>query len=121
MKGKEITEPQIRWLVGEGNISFWHDLWWSSTKIGEEVMVPAELYTLTAKDALNQPDLWVNCCTGKFGGDDIEDIKNSKLLLNREADSCVWSSKSSGNFSIKAAWNLCRQKITVSLKMCGTN
>lgn len=110
IRSKSVAESHIKWIVGEGSLNFWKDSWWSDSKIGEDIQIPENLQQLLVKDTLENSTRREDVCFGKFSRADIDDLKKMKNLKNVEPDRCIWTANPSGDFSIKSAWELCRQR-----------
>ncbi|XP_047978624.1 uncharacterized protein LOC125220501 [Salvia hispanica] len=76
-----LCREQIRWVIGEGNISFWHDSWW------------------------NEMELWLLADEVGLADEIVEDILQVPIN-RREKDRGRWKFSGNGNFSIASAWEL---------------
>lgn len=62
---------------------------------------------LLVKDALSS-NTWQQQCRGILTTTDMREIQSMERVLNQEANRCVWTCSSDGNFTIQTAWEMCR-------------
>ncbi|EOY25454.1 Uncharacterized protein TCM_026877 [Theobroma cacao] len=107
-----ITEQNMRWRVGQGNLFFWHDCWMGETP----------LISSNHEFSLSM----VQVCD--FFMNNSWDIEKLKTVLQQEVvdeiakipidamskDEAYWAPTPNGEFSTKSAWQLIRKREVVN-------
>ncbi|EOY19200.1 Retrotransposon, unclassified-like protein [Theobroma cacao] len=113
LAGRATASQQIRWRIGKGDIFFWHDAW-----MGDEPLVnsfPSFSQSMMKVNYFFNDDAWdVDKLKTFIPNAIVEEIL--KIPISREKeDIAYWALTANGDFSIKSAWELLRQRKQVNL------
>lgn len=93
----------MKWIIGQGKVSFWKDIWWGDDKLINLVSNDVQ-QDCSVKTALKNND-WQQGVNG-LTSDDLLGIQCMVGVINQEEDKCVSIATSDGQFLIKSPWGL---------------
>lgn len=105
---RDEAEAHIRWIMGSGEKSFWHDTWCGGLPL--YVQFPAHVSKKEKIKDYRTDDGWnLSKLLSKFPADMTHEI--ASISFNKfTSDFACWKLTPNGSFTTKSAWNCLRNK-----------
>ncbi|KAK4390353.1 hypothetical protein Sango_2098600 [Sesamum angolense] len=104
---RDVAEPFIFWTLGEGSVSFWHDNWFGEKPLAQ--LLHKDTYTMEPVSYYWHEGDWNVPRIFRIIPMPFAQTICQIPIAAGQGDKIVWTRSSTGDFSMKSAWEAIRQ------------